>query len=89
MNYLEPISTAQGGPYVLVPFATKDGGKLGGNAHALHRALVVPTLPKHTTPLLCGIRLALSPDVARQVGQEMAAKALHMTTPSDVQPSHH
>ena len=48
----QPISTLHVGPHILVPFAIKDGGRLGAHAQALPRALATASLAKGRTPPL-------------------------------------
>ena len=46
----QPIAAIHGGSHSLVPFAMEDGGRLGANALALFRPLVIVTLSKGRRP---------------------------------------
>ncbi len=56
----QPIVAPHGGFHALVSFAIEDGGRLGGHAQALMRAMAMSPLAKHMTPL-AGRRAADSP----------------------------
>ncbi len=46
----EPVAAIHGGPYVLVPFALEDGGRLGAYAHALLRFFATLAIEKGRRP---------------------------------------
>ena len=81
----KPISTIQGDPHILIPFAVEDGGRLGGHAQALLRALASSSLSKgRNPPLRKGGGGDDLPHARLTMGQEVAATHLGMVALGDL-----
>ncbi len=81
MTSSHPISLLHGGPHILVPFASGDGGRLEADDHALLRALATATLAKgRTPPFAKGVEDMPHPMQVSHVCQEVVAANLRMDT---------